>query len=244
MWGFDMEDLIQVLVLVLIFGVGIIQFLYRTFVKPLVDAEAQKRQAGGGDAESGKSLRDFLAEVRGEQPQQSQPESPEEVVAQRPAAERARERPRRQEPEPAGEELIWEDREERRRPVPPRRPQVGDRRAKPVGSRGVRQPTRRDRVVRRARESVQEVLQEIADDDRYELGEEAVRGHLEEHLARKFSSLLDAAVPGAASRVHPSKGIPQLGGMGLREALLAQVILGSPRAREPRRGPLGWRRPT
>lgn len=260
--NWDFESLIQILMLVLFGGIALIQFLYRVFVKPVADAEEARR---GRMAERGeepeRNLRDFLAEVRGERPRREQREEAqgglrgEEERERRPAL-------RREEPERVPPEMRWEPvEEETPPPLPPKPPRVPpprpgprmprqDGRAKAPRARAPKAPApragqpARPRVTREARQKARELLEKLPGDQRFQFSGGQLESHVADHLAQTFEHLLGTErEKRLRERRHAARRGPLPYGVGLREAILAQVILGNPRARMGKRPPRGgWTR--
>lgn len=223
--GWDVDSIVKVVILlVFVFG-GIIQFLYRTFFKPLAEAEARRRRemAGGKPPQT---LRDLLAEIRGEA--QAPPEErPVEgaLLGEAPQAPREPKHPHR--------DLVWEAVEESRpvEPAPPAPLPGGPADGwggEPAPARRERpKPARREPRPRAPQRAKAEPAIEAAPD-----AESARRGPSVE--SRKLKSGIEdrfKASAGRDVRARPlSRHLPE--GLTLREAVISQIILGPPRCRQ------------
>lgn len=226
----DVETLIQILFFVLIFGVAFIRFLYRSFVKPLVDAEAARRKLAerGGAEEPEDALRRLLQELRGKA--EERPLRPP-GAARREAGEARMEAP------------FGEARAQPPRPAPARAPAVPQR-AGPRPQPGAPGRAPREQAARRPGAPPRPPAQTpppapaagAAPEDRLRLERDGETRAAESQVAGRFAS---ESQPGeeARTRAEAVARIPRFG-LSLRDAVVAQTILGPPvsRARRPRVG--------
>lgn len=255
--GIDGETLVQILIFVAIFGAAVVQFIFRNLVKPLREAERRRREAGGVGPE--KTLRDFLAELRGEvagepeaDTETSRAEDARRVEAERDAAGRVESRRVEAERDEAGREearhekawrdqearpqpdLVWDVVEDAPPPLPPRPvaqpvPRhvvlAGD--AEEAGERHAARKRRRAVAAGGREGAVREVAVGVPVSAVERSGGER---RATAHVARTFARSLGAMASSSEEAVvsGPRALVPLAG--GLRQAILAQVILGPPRA--------------
>lgn len=217
MWNLDAETLIQILVFVVIVGGAILRFVYQAFIKPLQEAQARRRAMQPGQ-EPAQTLRDFLAEIRGEKP--------EGGGAEEPAAS-----PREAHHRDLVREAV-EGEPERRPSGEPRQP-FPEAGPPPIPARGRgrhrRRSVRQEEEKKAAAEAraPKRALSSLAPAGEGREPVLAAQPHVEartEGALRRAKELRDAAGPLHLGRLPP--------GMSLRDVVLAQVILGPPLCRQ------------
>jgi hypothetical protein len=223
-WPIDAETIVQIIVFLFFAGAAIIQVLFRVLGKAAKPPAPPAPQARGAPPKEKtfKNVREFLDEIRAE-------------VAKGGGQGQRQGQPGRA-AAPAGEDpvLVWEVVEEGR--AAPARPVAGPA-AKPVagpaGSRAERPgrppggtPARREKPPK----GVHEYLQDLARRD-----PEAESTPAEEGVVPGVeTALAGESEPAPAARRTARQPAALPGGLTLREALIAQAILGPPRCRGPR----------
>ena len=228
--NWDVDSIIKIaILLVVVFG-GIIQFLYRTFFKPLMEAEARRRREMA-NGKPPQTLRDLLAEIRGE--------------AQRAPAERPQEPLLGEGPPPPGaphRDLVGEAAGEAppREHAPPAAPAplpggpVDVERGVPGGGERVRpvSPQLRARAARRQKAAPPPEAAPLAESAR--TGPSVESRKLTSEIEERFKASAGLEAP----PMRPlARNLPA--GLTLREAIISQVILGRPRCRDRYAPPAG-----
>ena len=234
MWGMDVDTLVKLVTLLVIGCIVLIQVLHKVFVKPLSDADERRRT---GQAPS-KTLRDLLAELRGEEPAAGPPaeaERPESAVRgdEAEAAHRSEER-RNEEAvevnwEAAGRGAPWAP-----PPLPPRAGTFPG--AAPAPFPDLREGLERPGGARPLSETAGSRLGTLSvsiPEDRFEFKGGKIESHVADHFKDKYAAHIAGEIGSSTETVAKKKRMLP-GGVGLREAVVAQIILGSPRSRETR----------
>jgi hypothetical protein len=223
----DKQTIIQIVIFVFFAGAAIVQVIFRALAKtpkqPLAPREGMPQ--AGLQEKAVKSVRDFLKEIR---------------AAAEKGADEGRQRESRKVPVPSeGQVLVWETVEE---------PKVAPR-AQPADSRGKgkEQGSRRsDRDRKRAEgrssagrptapmaevKGVHEYLQDLA--HREGDTQEPALAPAGESPAAGLETAREMNLRGRSARVTRTLPRPEglVGGLSIRDAMLAQVILGPPRCR-------------
>jgi chemotaxis protein histidine kinase CheA len=235
MWGFDKEELIKLIAVLIFVGVWIMNVLFRALGKASRKVEEARRR--GETRAPVKDIREFLKEIRGEAPAAPAARPPAEARHHRQeGGERARER---------REAPPWREAASRGRRTAPPAPEPTAAEARTIP----REPIAPEQPRKSVHEYLEEAARQAASAEEAELAgmlaaeagapESPETGRrplsaLEESLARKFGEAHTVEESPAPAAVR-AEVLP--GGFTLRQAVLAQTILGPPRARQVRSGP-------
>ena len=224
MFGLDTLTILKLVFLGIVILIAFLQVLYKAFVRPLQSAEERRRQQGGGK-DPIQEVRDFLAELRGEKVSRA-PSSPErkregewEVVWQAldEEPEKPSSPPARNRGEEKGEESVSPSKEAIEAPKRPALPSVREAGEDPG---------------RHVHEYLENLANQVVQDIPELPTAPPISQQAETNIEKRFASK-----QGRRAQVRMDRRTPlQLPfGVTLRDALLANVVLGPPRCRQ--RGP-------
>lgn len=211
MWGLDGLTIFKFVFLGVVVLIAFLQILYKAFVRPLQNAEEERRRQEARGQDPAMEIRDFLAEIRGEKV----------VRVPMPRAGGAE--------GPGKREVFWEVLEEMAPPPRGIPNQPPPRSTTPVPT-SVRTKAKKPSG-ERARPKVE------APASRPETGEPALAPQVESELEQRLPWKYDSTAAQPIDKQPPAK-LPF--GVSVRDALVATVILGPPRCRRrpgPRQSP-------
>jgi len=222
-FDFDGSRIVQIIIILFVFFAGFVRMLFGAL------KSGRKGPEGGGKFMPPKDLQEFLREIRGQQAE-AEKRPPPVLEPGEPRLDRAQ----------GNRETVTERLQPGRREVPDRKTLA---------------PVEKE-VPERAepRETVHEYLEHLREEGRVETAREALApadnahfaaapprplSRADEEFAARFGRLDE---PGAGTRGHLRRGLHEIQhGLTLRDAVVAQTILGPPRSRDPHHARLGPR---